>query len=526
MALRLPLRLPAVFVADDRELLARFAEARDEHAFAAIVGRHARMVYGVCKRAVRDEHLAEDAFQAVFLVLAKNPAGASTASSVAGWLFGIARRVGLAARRHEERRQRREAHATPAKEPSADFDDLMRVLDEELAALPDDCRAALVACFLEERTHDEAAKQLGWSLSTLRRRLDRGKELLRARLTRRGATLAGGLFAVSLAPSARAAVPPKLVATIADPSPLARTLAAEVTRGALTLKFGLAAVALVALGGLGFALSEKNRGLPPARPDQDTVAPAPRPAARGPVAVAGRVVFPAERDLPRLEVVVPGAMKDKDFFGQIPAGDVLVEPKTRGLANAVVWLRPDSDDPKATFPAGELPEDEPQDHFVTAGREGFTPRVLAVRAGDTVTYSNPTPIAFNVRYQRLQPADAPMMGETGEFNILLRPDRTHTSKPLTAARSADLVMDSIHPWVKGYVWVFDHPYSAVADAWGDFAIPRVPPGAYRLVVWHEKVGYRDGGRGKLGERVVIRGGGKMNLGRVVLSNPAWDKKDE
>src|SRR5688572_22433584 len=121
MALRVPLRLPAVFADDDRALVSRFAAERDDQAFAAVVGRHARMVYGVCKRAVRDEHLAEDAFQAVFLVLAKNPAGATAASSVAGWLFGVARRVGLAARRHEDRRQRREANAPPAAERAADF---------------------------------------------------------------------------------------------------------------------------------------------------------------------------------------------------------------------------------------------------------------------------------------------------------------------------------------------------------------------------------------------------------------------
>ena len=81
------------------------------------------------------------------------------------------------------------------------------MLDEELAALPDEYRSPLIACFLREQTQDEAARQLGWSLSTLRRRLDRGKELLRARLTRRGATLSAGLFAGVLAPSAAAAVP-------------------------------------------------------------------------------------------------------------------------------------------------------------------------------------------------------------------------------------------------------------------------------------------------------------------------------
>src|SRR5262245_11242583 len=104
---RLPARLPNLLAGDDdRALLARFADHHDDTAFAAPVGRHARMVYGGSRRAVRDAHLAEDAFQAVFLVLSRKPKAAVGASSVGGWLFGIARRVGLAARRHEERQKR------------------------------------------------------------------------------------------------------------------------------------------------------------------------------------------------------------------------------------------------------------------------------------------------------------------------------------------------------------------------------------------------------------------------------------
>src|SRR5690242_13143392 len=103
---RLPVRLPELLVEPDCALLARYGDSRDEAAFAALVRRHAGMVFGVCRRAVRDAHLAEDAFQAVFLVLARNPAAAVRAASVGGWLFGVARRVGLAARRRERRHAR------------------------------------------------------------------------------------------------------------------------------------------------------------------------------------------------------------------------------------------------------------------------------------------------------------------------------------------------------------------------------------------------------------------------------------
>src|SRR6266545_4844629 len=132
MSLRV--RLPNPLIAlDDRALLARFADERDQPAFELLVKRHGGLVFGVCKRAVRDVHLAEDAFQAVFLVLARNPHGALTAASVGGWLFGVARRVGLAARRHEQRREKRESRcreqgADAPRSPQTDFDDLLRVL--------------------------------------------------------------------------------------------------------------------------------------------------------------------------------------------------------------------------------------------------------------------------------------------------------------------------------------------------------------------------------------------------------------
>jgi RNA polymerase sigma factor (sigma-70 family) len=542
---RLPVRLPAPFAADDdRELLARFAEERDEAAFAAIVGRHARMVYGVCRRTVRDEHLAEDAFQAVFLVLAKNPRRASAASSVGGWLFGIARRVGLAARRHEERKANHRARGLPrgAAEPGvnpglyeAQFDDLLRVLDEELAGLPEAYRAPLVACFLEERTQDEAAKELGWSVSTLRRRLDRAKELLRARLTRRGATLAGGLFAGVLAPSARAAVPARLLAAAGKPSALAAMLASEAVRGSFFVKAWLPVVAVaVTLGGLavGFA-GERGQQRPESRTQAPTVrrevAPGPRPVNRTPwVTVSGRVVFPRERDIPPLRLVPAGAIKDAGFFlpaGALKYGDLEIHPETRGLANAVVWLRADSTDKNAAIPAAKIHPKlaaKGEEHRVTANPTGLSPRIVAARTGDYVTFDNPTPVAFNVQYDRNAPLREPKMGEAEPFNVLLPAGRAHSTKPLSPTRIGDRFHDNIHSWITGYVWTFDHPYFAVTDDRGNFTIPDAPAGDWRLMIWHEKVGWRYGAKGRFGEPITIRGDGKMSLGSVVHTSPGWD----
>jgi RNA polymerase sigma factor (sigma-70 family) len=536
MAIRIPIRLPTALDADgDQTLLVRFVEERDEAAFAALVGRHARMVYGVCKRAVRDEHLAEDAFQAVFLVLAKNPHRAAGAHSVGGWLFGIARRVGLAARRHEERRNKHETKIPPARSSAepADFDDLLRVLDEELAAMPEAYRAPLVACFLEERTQDEAAKQLGWSLSTLRRRLDRAKELLRARLTRRGATLAGGLFALTLAPSARAALPSRLLeAGRVNPSPTAQLLASEAVRSSVGLKLVLVVGAMLALGTVAWGIaSEVSSSASADAPDQPgttlAVAPAPRPAEREWVTVTGRVVFPEKREIPKPRVVPAVQVKDAKFFVELVYGDVIVDAKTRGIANAVVWLRPDSDDKKAKFPNEKInaasAARRPKEHIVETSPDGFTPRVIAAQVGDSIVFGNPTPVGFNVFYTPVVSPDRPQLlgNETEPFNIFLPPGKTHTAKMESVTWG--VVRDSIHLWVTGYVWTFDHPYFAVTDSEGRFTIPDAPAGTWRLVVWHEKTGYLNGAKGKLGERVVIGGDGKLEP--RVFESEDWDKAE-
>src|SRR5947207_10921729 len=105
--------------ATDAELLARFAAGRDEAAFAELVRRHGRLVYGVCRRVTGSHHLAEDAFQAVFVVLAAKAGAVRPPSAVAAWLHGVACRTALRARTLAHRRRRREAPAAALPEPAA-----------------------------------------------------------------------------------------------------------------------------------------------------------------------------------------------------------------------------------------------------------------------------------------------------------------------------------------------------------------------------------------------------------------------
>src|SRR5262245_46483937 len=192
----------------DAELLERFVSAADEPAFAALLERHGPMVLGVCRRLLGDAHRAEDAFQATFLVLARRARSVRRRDSLACWLFGVASRLSRQARRAEAARLRREARA--ARRPEAGEADtarqeLLALLDEELGRLPERHREPLVLCYLGGRTQDEAAGQLGWSISTLKRRLEAGRRLLRSRLTARGATLGAALLPAALATPALAA---------------------------------------------------------------------------------------------------------------------------------------------------------------------------------------------------------------------------------------------------------------------------------------------------------------------------------
>jgi RNA polymerase sigma factor (sigma-70 family) len=200
----------------DQQLLQRFTANHDEAAFTMLVQRHGGMVLGVCRRVLVHRQDAEDVFQATFLILVRKAAMIRQQQSLGCWLHQVALHLALrtraasAKRRHPEQCNR----AAPTDDPLADvtWRELRLLLDEELSRLPEQPRQALVACYLEGQTHEEAARQLGWSLGTLRRRLSQGREALRERLVRRGLALSAALVATLAAESAApAAVPAGLL---------------------------------------------------------------------------------------------------------------------------------------------------------------------------------------------------------------------------------------------------------------------------------------------------------------------------
>lgn len=222
---------PAAPVSPDRQWLDRFVETQDEAAFSALVQRHGPSVLRVCRSVLRDPHAVEDAFQATFLVLVRKAAAIRTRKSIGSWLYKVAYRIALAARTRATLRKESETQAVEkeAAGPLAEITgrELAAALDEELAQMAERHRAPLVLCLLEGATRDEAAAQLGWSLSTFKRRLERGREILRARLDRRGLALSAVLSAALLAHHAAAAAVPSVTVGIAS------TRAAVLAEGAV-----------------------------------------------------------------------------------------------------------------------------------------------------------------------------------------------------------------------------------------------------------------------------------------------------
>ena len=232
-------------------LLQRFIATRDEAAFELLLWRHGEMVLGVCRRAVRDAQLAEDAFQAVFLVLARK-AGSIHGGNVAGWLFRVARRVAARAMRQRPMAELPSNQTTSPQPSVVEQDELTAILDAEVARLPDRLRRAVILCYLGGRTTGDAARELGCPRGTVLSRLATARKRLAERLTRRGVALPAAGVALSASTTER--LVSQTIATIQVPfnrlAPTGSALLAEsVVRAMTTTKLTvLGCAALLATG--------------------------------------------------------------------------------------------------------------------------------------------------------------------------------------------------------------------------------------------------------------------------------------
>jgi RNA polymerase sigma factor (sigma-70 family) len=368
----------SLVVETDSHLLERFLDTRDETALRVLIARHGPMVYRVCRRTLSNEQAAEDAFQAAFLILIRKASSIRNRQSLASWLHGVAHQAALRARTSVMRRREHEAQAAGQRssfgEDERTWCEVRAILDDELTRLPERLRAPLVLCYLEGLTQDEAAQQLGSSSRTLRRHLERGRAVLRARLTRRGLTLSAGLLAV-LSSECVTAMPEELAAATRNSlfagasravtstvSSLAEAVMETMHRHSLNLK-GIAAAILgvsLAIAAPGSLLVEHLNSMTPQTPPR-IEAPTPVQLAAAPIASpnpddAGRLEKAAANARTRainylkLKQATDGSWEDNglvsltDMEGGVTAVTTLallesgVTPSDRAIVKAVQYL--------------------------------------------------------------------------------------------------------------------------------------------------------------------------------------------
>jgi RNA polymerase sigma factor (sigma-70 family) len=271
------LRRSAAHNGADADLLDEFVHGGDQVAFEALLKRHGPMVMGVCRRVAQHAQDAEDAFQATFLILARKAASLARKELLSGWLYGVAFRVARRSRTMAARRYSRERPYVeqPGKNGDALWSDLEPLLDQELHRLPKAFQQPILLCDLQGKSRRDAALVIGVPEGTLSSRLARGRELLRARLARRGVALGTVALAGFLATNSQAAVDHALAASTAQ---TATTFATGSTAGvsanvATLVQGGLKSLLLVKLQ-IGAAVLLMSAGLWCAQPAPEAETPA------------------------------------------------------------------------------------------------------------------------------------------------------------------------------------------------------------------------------------------------------------
>jgi RNA polymerase sigma factor (sigma-70 family) len=488
---------PELAALNDRELIRRFADDGEQAAFAAVVARHTAMVLGVCKRVLHSPADAEDATQAVFLVLAKKAKGTRWQASAANWLYTTARKVAYNAKVSADRRNKREqSAAVPEATNPADTmsgRELIAALDDELDKLTTRYREPLVLCYLEGLTRDEAAARLNLAVPALNKQLERGRKKLHDALAARGCAL-GVLLLAAASTSSAGASPPLLhesiLATVAaggSPSKSVAALAQGVVMNGVFTRTRLAVLVLVGLMASGFGAAAIALAADPPKADTGEKVKADgktdaKTDEQKPKAIRGTVVGPDGKPLGKVAINMT----------RIAKGDKA----------EVATVATTADDGSFTVTLDPLPLGGHDYRQIVAAKAGFGPDWVNVRdIGDSQVSL------------KLAADDVPVKGRVTDLEGKAVPKATVRVRSVAAggfdklwaewAKSPYLALRAVgkeltHPALGGL------PESVTADADGKFEITGV-------------------GRGRM-LALVVEGTGIESAGLRVMTDPAFDAK--
>ncbi len=209
----------------------------------------------------------------------------------------------------------------------------------------------------------------------------------------------------------------------------------------------------------------------------------------------------------KLPVLAPIKIDDKNKADCLKASNGqptpnekwVINPKNKGIRDVFVWLA--NADPKNKKPlpihpslkditVKEVVIDQPACHFV--------PHAIALREGQKLIVKNSAPFSHNFKW-----SGEPGM-KNGEGNSALAPGSSMTID-FVASRLPIQVQCNLHPWMNGWIRVYNHPYFAVTDDDGNFEFKNAPAGSYRLMIWHGSAGWKGGAAGRNGDPVTIPG---------------------
>jgi RNA polymerase sigma factor (sigma-70 family) len=524
---------------DDFSLLQRYVRERSDAAFQALMNRHVDLVYSASLRLTNDPHLAEDVTQAVFIVLSRKASQLKTGVVLPAWLLTVTRLTAANARRDKSNQSRIEQKAAsmttdiaPDAAAAAEWAQLSPLLDDALAALNEIERAAVVLRYFNHCSSLDIAKRLDISADAAEKRVSRGLEKLRSFFARKGVTVSAVILAGHITAQSVHAAPAALVSAL--PTALATATAAGagkatsvvLAKGAMTamtiattkqiavytcalIVIGVTSgVAIKNLSGSSSAaaasssapltkpITSEQTPTEPAAPPKTTDASAPpkesQPPAPGTGNVRGTVKFDGEPPEPKF-YRIPNASHPDCKHNQVPTDDLIVDKETKGIKDAIIRvLDVKAPPPERPFAGVEMDQKDCR----------FSPHALVIPPGANLTVLNPDAMAHNVHTVPLDVINTPI-------NKIITADQKQMvvqgSKYFAEPEMIKLQCD-IHPWMNAWLVVHDPRFAYVTGKDGSFEIRNVPPGKYKVSVFHT-----------LGEQIIdieVKAGESVDMGKV------------